>query len=175
MYTEPKGRVSRCQPAKVARAQPATESQKTFVESRWKKASKSAQGEMTQDVVHNWLNGNEARTVPMMISNPSAPIARGRLCGLPAPPASIKVRCPDFFLVPHAESRPWLQLKSQRKKWLASLSPGQTWQPRQRVSRRRHCTRPMSPDPLTGRTGRYINTESPDQHGRLYRARAIVC
>ena len=72
MCTEPKGRVSRCQPAKVARAQPATESQKTFVESRWKKASKSAQGEMTQDVVHNWLNGNEARTVPMMISNPSA-------------------------------------------------------------------------------------------------------
>ena len=46
-------------------AQPATGSQKTFVESGWKKAPKYAQGEMTQDVVHSWLNGSEARTVPM--------------------------------------------------------------------------------------------------------------
>jgi len=32
-----------------------------------------------------------------------------------------------------------------------ALSPGQGLQPKQRVSRRRYCDLPMSPDPLTDR------------------------
>ena len=35
------------------RQQPATESQKTFVESRWNKAPKYVQGEMARDAIHD--------------------------------------------------------------------------------------------------------------------------
>jgi len=62
MCTEPKGRgcsfrrvggssLPTCQ---MAPPQPATESQKPFVESCWKKAPKYAQGEMTQDGARSW-------------------------------------------------------------------------------------------------------------------------
>ena len=44
-----------CPFRRVARTQPATESQKTFVEFRWKKAPKYVQGEMTwRDAVRSW-------------------------------------------------------------------------------------------------------------------------
>ena len=55
MYTEPEGRgeMNKSRPfRRVARTQPVTESQNTFVESRWKKTVKH--GEMTQGAVCSW-------------------------------------------------------------------------------------------------------------------------